>query len=114
MQDRKWQIIPSKHGLAANVCQHDNASHEWIFFPPFFCRAVSYIKNLHMGAVVCQLKRLRQFTKKGEKNPRGKTGGPLTAVLLVAVVRAVVVVVTSPQGRDAASVLALKLPGFTF
>lgn len=41
------------------------------------------------------------------------TAGVLTTVFLVAVVRAVVVVVTSPQGRDAASVVALKLPGFT-
>lgn len=37
---------------------------------------------------------------------------PLTAVLLVAVVGTVVVVVAPPQGRDAASVVALKLSGF--
>lgn len=77
-----------------------------------------------MGAVVHRLKgstslnekkkTTRRSERKKIKNPRGKTGGPLTAVLLVAVVRAIVVVVTSPQGRDAAFVLALKLPGFTF
>lgn len=73
-----------------------------------------------MGAVVQQLKGsisldLKEPTerKNDNNNPRGKTGGPLTAVLLVAVVGAIVVVITSPQGRDAASVLALKLPVFT-
>lgn len=39
--------------------------------------------------------------------------GLLTTVLLVAAVRAIIIIITSPQGRDATSVLALKLPGFT-
>lgn len=119
MPDRKWQIIPSKHGLAVNVCQHDNASHEWTFFF-FFAMPCPTLKistwepfaQQLKGSISLDLKEPTE-TKNDNNNPRGKTGGPLTAGLLVAVVRAIVVVVTSPQGRDAASVLALKLPGFT-
>lgn len=39
--------------------------------------------------------------------------GVLTTVLLVAAVGAIIIIIASPQGRDAPSVLALKLPGFT-
>lgn len=46
-------------------------------------------------------------------SPRVTGRRVLTTVLLVAVVGAVVVVVAPPQGRDAPSILALKLSGFT-
>lgn len=42
-------------------------------------------------------------------SPSARPGGSLTAVILVAVVRAVVVLVASPHGRDAASVPAPEL-----
>lgn len=118
MPDREWQIIPSQRGLAVNVCQHDNASHEWIFFFfPFFCVLpcpTLKISTWEQLCTNCKALRSHVIKQKPRLNPRGETGRPLTAVLLVAVVGAVVVVVASPQGRDAASVLALKLPGFTF
>lgn len=39
--------------------------------------------------------------------------GQLTTVLFIAVVCAIIVIITSPEAGDASSVLALKLPSFT-
>lgn len=47
------------------------------------------------------------------KTPVKKRFKLLTAVLLVAVIRAVIIIITSPWSRDTSAVPALKLTAFT-